>query len=1651
MKDVKTVKRILLKILRWAGWLVATLVVLLMVLILLIRIPAVQNKLTQKAVSFLENKIGTNVRLEHIFISFPKKIVLKGLYLEDQSNDTLLYVGELSLDTDLWGLTQHQIELNTLELTECRATLKRSASDSTFNFAYILNAFAGDTTIQEDNATVWEFSIENVSISKTSLSYQDQFTGNDVALRIGALELNMDEFDLTQSIYAVESFELTNTQVEILQSKLSSSNTDDNVPESQLPTLSFEDIKFTNVKVDYKNVAMGQRIHADLGSFLIEANEVDLTKNILNIDEIALKESVISYRQNKNQNQNITLEKKDSAIRFNGLNIPWDITINELTFTDNQLNYDDYNAQPVEDSLDFSHLSVLDLQLSAEDVVLKENTVKGNIENLSFQEKSGFAIQSFSTDLELTNHQLDLTKFIIRSNNSTINLKGSATFPTLAQYDQASINFQLARSTIALKDILFLSPTLLDSLPLKLPESTTLFIDTDVTGTLADLTISQLNLKTLSNTTLALKGTIKELLNFDRAVFDVELHKFHTVASDVQVVLVDSLIPTSIQLPEWIDVSGTYTGTINASTIDAMITSDAGSVNAKGVMNLSSVPTYDVHVKTNQLNIGRILKQPETMGTLDMQASVKGSGFTMDTLNTIVDVTVDQFQYNQYNYKNFTLEGKLTKYLFSGTGSLHDENLDFTLTGDLDYQQEIPLYNFTFDLKNADFQKLNLSERPLKARGTLDINLSTLDFQVINGDLAIRKVAIYNGKSLYMVDSLLFASIDQEGESSMTIQSDIVSGEFNGTFNLFSIASVMKQHINHYFSLHDKSITAYKSPQNFKFDLTLKNTDLITEILVPELASFIPGKIKGEFNSDENRLNIEIDIASIKYATTAMDSLSLLITSDASALNYTFRLKNVTQDTLAIDAVQLTGTIQNDSIYSVFQILNSQNEKKYVLGGVIKSEQDKFRFKFLQDQVILNYTDWKVPEDNYLDFNEQGIQTHNFAITGGAEKIALITTVKDSTVSIEFQDLQLSSVTRVVRGVIPANGKLNGNFKFTTSAQGSFNSKLQIEELEVLEQPYGDLTLALTHADNRYGIDLQIKNEDSNVKAEGFYLSDKTTSAFDLSVNLSPLNLTLIEPFSSGQVRNVKGIAQGNLHVTGNLKKPLIRGKIAFQDASFNSTYLNSTFFLKNETLTFEESGLAFTDFTIKDDKKNEAVIDGDILTQTYQEFRFRLTLTADNFQLLNTTAEDNKLFYGKVNVTTETRITGNSTRPKLDMTASLSKDSELTYVVPQAQKSVMEQRGIVQFVDKDALLDPFLADIHLEDTVASIFAGIDLSANLELSDQETLHIVIDPQTGDKLSVKGNSTLTFDMTASGNMNLTGRYEISEGSYNLSFYKLMKRKFEIEKGSTIIWSGNPLNAQLDIRARFAVETTPLDLIASQINTTDQAQLNSYRQRLPFFVLLDIKGQLLAPQITFQIDMPPEKRGAFGGAIYAKISDINTRESDVNKQVFALLILKRFVSDNPLESQAGADMSNATRTSVSRILSDQLNRLSENVKGVQLSLDIKSYENYSTGEAQGDTQVQLGVSKSLLNDRLVVKLSGNVDVEGEDTSQETVTDYIGDLALEYKLTSDGRFRVTGFRTSNYDMIDGELIETGAGLIYIKDYNTLRELFKRNVTEK
>lgn len=1453
--------------------------------------PSIQNKIAQKAITYLEDKIGTNVDLKSITIDFPKKIVVEGLYVEDQNKDTLIYSERLAVDAAMMELLNNEILLNKIEVRNTTGKISRTLPDSAFNFDFIVAAFASTDTTDADTTASgkpWTFSIGDVDLANVRFKYDDATDKMLVQAKVGELNINTDEIDLDAMSFAFDDVDINTTEV---------------------------------------------------------------------------------------------LFKHDST-----------------------------------------QFQISNFKLIASDIKYDSASIEADVEELSTEETTrGLILRKLSGVAKLQGENIDVRDIEIHFGNSVLNVTAKG------NYKLHEGDITISKSTIDIADILKFQPDLLDSLPVHIPPDTKILVDVKANGNINKATIDKLQVRTFDSTYVEAKGTTD----------DINV-KFYTSGGDIKLVAGDTLLPVT---PKWVTLAGNVKGGLTKKQlIVAQLATNLGVIDTRSQLEL---PKYMVTINAREIKAGLLSNQP-ALGDINFDLSVDGSGLSIQDLHTKVDLLVKDLVYNDYTVHDFKVNGTIDRYLFSGKAQLNDENLAFELNADLDYNGDIPVYKAQFDLRNLDMKELKLSDMPLKMRLTVDADLTTADFRVMNGHLDIRKVAVFNGEKLYAVDSMLFASLDQEGHSKMSIRSDILSGDFEGSFNIFSISEVLQHHFNRYFSNGKKKPEPPGPPQNFTFDLKLKNTDLLTEVLVPKLEPFTPGVIRGEFDSEENRLNIVFRMPKIKYDQVSVDSIVFLVKSDDDELRYFAKVENLTADTIKVDQINLVGAVAHDSIRTRVNVLDSVRKKKYRIGAHIARNEDLMRIQ-LEDSLLLNYSAWNVPPDNYLAVGDGVIVANNFQVMKKNQKVMFIgDTRKDPAFTVKFEELELGNFTHVISGIVPASGELNGDFKFTTTGSSDFSSKLSISSLTVLQISVGDLTLDLNHRTDRYNVNLNLRGNRTMVETKGYYGGPAGSETLDFVAIIHQLNMEVAQAFSMGQITNAEGLMKGRIQVKGKPSHPDIAGNLTFSEVVVTPTYLNSKFELKNETILLKNDNITLNDFTVMDAIGNKATMKGNINIGNYVNPTFDLTLNTKEFQVLDTREGANDLFYGKVKINSSARISGSAQQPKANMRLSFTDDTNLTYIVPSSEKGVLEAKGIVNFVDKDAEKDPFLKNLDASDSINSSFSGIEVSAVIDLSDKEILNIVIDPITGDKLTVQGNSSLTFDMTSSGNMNLSGRYEITRGSYNISFYNLVKRKFDIEKGSTLTWSGDPLNAQMEIRASNLVETSPLELLSPQ--ATDPSQATNFNQRLPFLVYLNIKGPLLTPQISFSLDMPADKRNAFGGILYSKLQDINSRESDLNKQVFALLILKRFVSDNPLESSAGS--TNAARTSVSRILSEQLNRLSSNIKGVQLSVDIKSYEDVTAaGGSQGTTKAQLGVTKSLFGNRLVVKLSGNVDIEGEDAGSSNVTDYIGDLALEYKMTVDGRFRVTGFRNSNYDMIDGELTETGVGLIYIKDYNTLRELFKAN----
>jgi hypothetical protein len=392
---------------------------------------------------------------------------------------------------------------------------------------------------------------------------------------------------------------------------------------------------------------------------------------------------------------------------------------------------------------------------------------------------------------------------------------------------------------------------------------------------------------------------------------------------------------------------------------------------------------------------------------------------------------------------------------------------------------------------------------------------------------------------------------------------------------------------------------------------------------------------------------------------------------------------------------------------------------------------------------------------------------------------------------------------------------------------------------------------------------------------------------------------------------------------------------------------------------------------------------------------------------------------------------------------------SAMTMVVPSEAAGRVEHEGIVDFVDMSDTVAARLARLQSQrDTLSQTgFTGLDVTAVLDIAETVPFTVIIDQNSGDYLEIQGKALLNAGMDPSGKINLSGRYEATAGKYQLNFYGLAKREFEIDPGSTVTWTGDPLSALVDVRAIYNIEASAMELVSEQVTGAEANP--TYRQKLPFQVFINMRGELLKPEISFDIKLPENERsGAAATAAVNRLNLLRQDASELNRQVFSLIVLGRFMGQNPLESSGGGGgIAGAARNSVSDLLSDQLNKMTgKYLGGLGLELGLNSYEDYSTGEGKNKTDLTVAFNREFLNNRLIVQVGTDIGIEGRNPGQSSNGGFAGNLSVEYLITRDGRLRIRGFKQNAAETLtEADVQETGLALIYVRDFDDFSDLFR------
>lgn len=128
------------KLLRIVLFTLLGLVLLLVLATFALTLPAVQQRITRKAETFLREKLGTRVEVGAIRVRFPYYVSLEKFLLEDEAGDTLARVGSLVVDLDMWQLLDQTIAVKEITLED--ATVRLLRRDSVNNFDFIAKAFS---------------------------------------------------------------------------------------------------------------------------------------------------------------------------------------------------------------------------------------------------------------------------------------------------------------------------------------------------------------------------------------------------------------------------------------------------------------------------------------------------------------------------------------------------------------------------------------------------------------------------------------------------------------------------------------------------------------------------------------------------------------------------------------------------------------------------------------------------------------------------------------------------------------------------------------------------------------------------------------------------------------------------------------------------------------------------------------------------------------------------------------------------------------------------------------------------------------------------------------------------------------------------------------------------------------------------------------------------------------------------------------------------------------------------------------------------------------------------------------------------------------------------------------------------------------------
>ncbi|MQP53507.1 translocation/assembly module TamB [Flavobacterium sp. LMO9] len=1328
---------------------------------------------------------------------------------------------------------------------------------------------------------------------------------------------------------------------------------------------------------------------------------------------------IINYKNENYTNLDKFIEAFDDGSPSSG---KFRMKANKMTVFTSRFQYIDYNLSTPK-MLDFTQLNGV-----IEDFFIKGANVTTYINKLSFQDHRGLKVENITSDFTYTKKNILLNDLTMKTTESEMigrvelkyNRKDFSDFNNKVIFD-----VQFDKASIATNDLNYFYN--------EFGKNNVFYVDTHLVGTLNNFTTHNLKLVDKNQSEIIGSINFKNLFGKGNQTFYMK-GNFDRLTSSYQRLV--AILPQILgkNLPSTLDKLGTVNMVGGVELTQKYINADVYLMSKLGELE-SNLSMQNIDFIDNALYKGTLVLNNFDLGTLlgkqdigkaTVNLEVDGRGFTQKLLNTAIKGDIQKFYYNGYNYQNITVDGSMKMPYYKGYFNSNDPNLKMDFDGIIDLSLTAKKYDFKAQIDYADLYVLNLVDNDSVSifKGNISFKADGNSIDDIAGILNIKDVSYQNSKNAYFFEDFeVVSSFDSERVRTIDINSpDIITGQIVGKYKVNQLQKMVENALGSLYANY--SPNKLDKGQFLDFDLTIY--DKIVEVFVPDVKISENTKLEGKINGDEGRFVFDFTSPNIIAYENIIENIKIDIDNKNPLYNAYITVDSIKNSTYKIADFNLINVTLNDTLFvrSEFKggpksqdsydlnLYHTINEEKQSILGFKKSE-----IKFKDYLWFINEgenNDNKIVFDkNFKNFNFEKLSlSHN------DQKIDFFGTMRDSTYKdfkLSFDDVDLNKVTPTLDS-LDFGGKINGNITYKQS-KNLYEpiSNITIDSLKINKFLLGDLDFRIEGNENfnEFKVNSSLKQDgDERFFLDGDinFVGDQST--LDLVAGFEKFNLAPFGSLLGNVLSDVRGNATGRTTIEGSLTEPEIDGRLYLNDAGMRVPYLNVDYdFEKNAIVDLTEHQFSLRKIEVTDTKyKTKGVIDGTIKHDKLGDWGLDLHLISDNILALDTKDSDDAYYYGTAFMKGKASITGSIDALNIKVAGESEKGTSIK--IPVNDDEDIGDNSFINFMT----VEEFQKSLTENKSKENRYQGIELEFDFDIDTDAEIEIILNRETGHAMKGTGVGSMFMEINTLGKFQMNGDFIVQEGQYNFKYGGIIDKKFSVDKGGTIRWDGDPMNAVLDLKATYKTMANPAVLVESA----------SFNRKVDTNVTILLNGNLSNPQPDFNIDFPTVS-SVLKSEIDYKLQDKDTRQT----QAFALMATGSFVTAESTGNAAYGSLIEGASSIINGLFADQDSNL-------QLGLD------YSQGNRLTDISDRVGVTMNTrINDRITINGKVGVPVGGV-----TETVIVGNLEVLIQINEDGTLNAHVFNRENDINYVGEGIgyTQGLGITYNVEFDTFKEMMQK-----